>query len=242
MSDIESFLELLKRSPGRAVFNPWWQSDAENDCGVQAPRIRRAQLRAYLVERLAKARLILVGEALGYRGGHFTGIPMTSERILLEGRRVFSSIAPRRTSKAKKTAGGFAEPTASMVWNTFWEFGFSNDGFVLWNAFPWHSFDLAHGLLSNRKPTVAELRLGVPILEKLLKIFRFETLVAMGGVAAAQFERIGLRAIRVRHPANAGAALFRRQLRDALPRGLLIEAHTHETLKKAAIQSRLEGK
>src|SRR5436190_3359260 len=96
---VEHFLELLKGSPPGAVFNPWWQRDEENDIGPRAPRIRREQLRAYLEERRGTARLALIGEALGYRGGHFTGIAMTSERILLngiQGQHVLSALEPRR--------------------------------------------------------------------------------------------------------------------------------------------------
>src|SRR6266446_5453972 len=104
---IEKFLQRLKQSPRGAVFNPWWQVDEENDIDPAAPRIRREQLRAYLCDRLGKARLAVIGEALGYRGGHFTGIPMTSERILLgkkkdagiEREQLFSGLIPRRTSK-----------------------------------------------------------------------------------------------------------------------------------------------
>src|SRR5438552_12548047 len=85
---IESFLDLLKESPAGAVFSPWWQVDKKNDIGPRAPQIRREQLRAYLVARRKKSRLAIVGEALGYRGGHFTGIAMTSERILLGGNKI----------------------------------------------------------------------------------------------------------------------------------------------------------
>jgi len=216
MAATESFLRLLKRSPGGQVFNPWWQFDPQNDFGPQAPQIRRAQLRAYLSERVGTARLGLVGEALGYRGGHFTGIPMTSERMLLKNAQLLGGIAPRRTSRVNKSQGGFAEPTASMVWNALQDLGFPIDGFVLWNAFPWHPFDATRGLLSNRKPGSAELRFGIPILERFLQMFRCEIVIAVGTVAAAQLEQIGIRAIRIRHPANAGAALFRRQLRDAV--------------------------
>src|SRR2546421_6265510 len=123
---LDKFLRLLKASPSGAVFNPWWQIDEENDIGRIAPIIRRQQLRAYLRERLGKARLVVIGEALGYRGGHFSGIPMTSERILLEKKKdagiepndVFSGIAPRRTSKSQKCRDGFSEPTATIVWST----------------------------------------------------------------------------------------------------------------------------
>jgi hypothetical protein len=215
---IEGFLHLLKNSPNGPVFNPWWQTDLENDFVPRAPQIRRALLRAYLSERIGRARLALVGEALGYRGGHFTGIPMTPERMLLKNPHLLGNITPRRTSRADRSPDGFAEPTASMVWNALLELGFPANGFVLWNAFPWHPFDPMSGLLSNRKPGAAELRSGVPIVERLLQMFRCETVIAIGSVATAQLESMGYRAIRVRHPANAGAAIFRRQLRDAVQR------------------------
>src|SRR5215467_11971598 len=80
---VDKFLQLLKASPPGAVFNPWWEIDKENDIARTAPMIRRHQLGAYLQQRLGRAKVVVIGEALGYRGGHFTGIAMTSERILL---------------------------------------------------------------------------------------------------------------------------------------------------------------
>jgi len=217
---IENFLRLLKKSPSGAVFNPWWQIDKENDVGPQAPRIRREQLRAYLCERLKKARLAVVGEALGYRGGHFSGIPMTSERILLgrkahagiEAKDFFSGIKPRRTSKPQKSPDGFSEPTATIVWSTLSRLGLSPEQFVLWNAFPWHSFDPRAGMLSNRTPTTAERSVGTPVLKVFLELFPYEEVVALGRVATSQLEDLGVRAHCVRHPASGGARLFRQQI------------------------------
>src|SRR5215831_3504898 len=80
---VERFIRLLKPSPAGAVFNPWWEVDELNDIARIAPMIRRQQLGAYLQQRLGHAKIAVIGEALGYRGGHFTGIPMTSERMLL---------------------------------------------------------------------------------------------------------------------------------------------------------------
>ena len=166
---IESFVRLLKQSPPGAVFNPWWQVDKQNDIGRNAPLIRRNHLRAYLRKRLGKAKVVLIGEALGYRGGHFSGIPMTSERILLgkkenvgiKPEHVFSSIKAKRTSKPERCPDGFSEPTATIVWSSLLRLGLKPEEFVLWNAFPWHSFNPRRGLLSNRMPKKSERPAGL---------------------------------------------------------------------------------
>lgn len=219
-SSIGGFLALLKKSPRGAVFNPWWHADADNDIGPQAARIRRGQLRAYLSERIGKSRLALIGEALSYRGGHFTGIAMTSERILLGGsiddgiepQQVLASRPSRRTSRPERNPPGFSEPTATIVWRTLLELGVPGDRFVLWNAFPWHSFDPRAGMLSNRTPTDAERAAGAPVLDAFLELFRCEHVVALGRLAAAQLAGLPVSAEIVRHPASGGAALFRKQM------------------------------
>jgi len=217
---IDEFLRLLKKSPAGAVFNPWWQVDKENDIGRNAPAIRRNQLRAYLRKRLRTAQLAVIGEAIGYRGGHFSGIPMTSERLLLgrsekvrlKSNDFFSDINPRRTSNPEKCPDGFSEPTATIVWGTLLQLGLKPDQFVLWNAFPWHSFDPRHGMLSNRMPNKSEQPAGLLMLKAFLELFPCDRVVALGRIAAAQLEELDVNAHCVRHPASGGARLFRQQI------------------------------
>jgi len=222
IDSIEKFIRLLKRSPSRAVFNPWYQVDKENDLGRNAPSVRREQLRAYLCERLGKARLGVIGEALGYRGGHFSGIPMTSERMLLGKKRdegikpkqIFSGISPRRTSKRQD---GFSESTATIVWSTLLKLGVAPEQFVLWNAFPWHSFDPRRGVLSNRTPTNAERAAGLSVLKAFLDLFPCDEVVALGNTAASQLKELNAEMHRIRHPASGGAKLFREQIAAVAP-------------------------
>lgn len=223
---IDEFLRLLKKSPSGAVFNPWWQVDEQNDISPSAPAIRRKQLRAYLQQRLGKEKLALIGEAVGYRGGHFSGIPMTSERLLL-GRSekvpmrcndFFSDTNPRRTSKPEKCPDGFSEPTATIVWGTLLRLGLKPDQFVLWNAFPWHLFDPRHGMLSNRMPNKSERSAGLPVLKAFLELFPCEQVVALGKIAATQLEKLSVHAHCVRHPASGGAKLFRQQITGIINR------------------------
>jgi uracil-DNA glycosylase len=210
---LDKFLRLLKASPSGAVFNPWWQIDEENDIGPHSPAIRRKHLTVYFRERLGKARLAIIGEALGYRGGHFSGIPMTSERMLLRKQQnIVAGSKPRRTSKPSICADGFSEPTATIVWGALLKTGVLPDEFVLWNAFPWHSFDPRRGLLSNRMPNKSEQLSGRHALKAFLELFACEQIVALGKIAAAQLKQLGLDAHCVRHPASGGAKLFRQQI------------------------------
>jgi uracil-DNA glycosylase len=214
---INDFLRLLKQSPPGAVFNPWWQVDKQNDIDCNAPAIRRKHLRAYLQRRLGRVKLVVIGEALGYRGGHFTGIPMTSERILLgkketagiKPEHVFSSFKARRTSKCQPCPDGFSEPTATIVWSTLLRLGLKPEEFVLWNAFPWHSFNPRRGLLSNRMPNKSERSAGLSVLKTFLDLFPCEKIIALGNVAASQLKELNVESHRVRHPASGGARLFR---------------------------------
>jgi hypothetical protein len=220
VESIETFIRLLKKSPSGAVFNPWWQVDKQNDVGHDAPAIRRNQLQAYLQERVGKSKVAIIGEALGYRGGHFSGIPMTSERILLgkkkdsriDPEQVFSSIKPRRTSKSRNCPDGFSEPTATIVWSTLLRLRLKLEQFVLWNAFPWHSFNPRRGLLSNRMPNKSERSAGLSVLKAFLDLFPCDEIIALGNVAASQLKELNVECHRVRHPASGGARLFRQQI------------------------------
>jgi len=210
---LDNFVRLLKASPSGALFNPWWQIDEENDVGRIAPIIRRRQLCAYVQERVGRAKLLVIGEALGYRGGHFTGIPMTSERMLLRKQQnILARIKPRRTSKPSVCPHGFSEPTATIVWGALLKIGVLPDEFVLWNAFPWHSFDPRRGPLSNRMPNKSEQLSGCPVLRVFVELFCCEQIVALEKIASAQLEQLGVNAHCVRHPASGGTKLFREQI------------------------------
>jgi Uracil DNA glycosylase superfamily len=140
---------------------------------------------------------------------------MTSERILLGKQAVIlSGIKPRRTSKPSVCLDGFSEPTATIVWSALLKIGVLPDEFVLWNAFPWHSFDPHRGLLSNRMPNKSEQLSGRPVLKAFLELFPCQQIVALGKIAAAQLEQLGLNAHCVRHPASGGAKLFRQQIAE----------------------------
>jgi len=118
--------------------------------------LRRARLAAYLEAR-AGARILLVGEAPGYRGARVSGIPFTSERQL--------------------TGAGPAEATATVVHRVLAELGLT-ESVLLWNVVPTHP---GTGT-SNRAPTRAEVAAGLPFAEELAA---GRLVVAVGRIAAA---------------------------------------------------------
>jgi uracil-DNA glycosylase family 4 len=118
--------------------------------------LRRERLRTYLEQRAA-ARVILVGEAAGYRGARISGVPFTSERQL--------------------TGAGAAEASATIVHRVLGELGLA-DEVLLWNVVPTHPGTRA----SNRRPTSAEVKASRPFLDELTCGRR---VVAVGRVAAS---------------------------------------------------------
>jgi uracil-DNA glycosylase len=138
----------------------------------------RKRLEEYLA-RVRNARILLVGEAAGYRGARVSGIPFTSERQL--------------------TGSGPAEATATMVHRVLDELELT-EHVLLWNVVPTHPHRPGEPR-SNRRPRAAEIEASRPFLEQLAAGRR---VVPVGRVAEAALGMAG-----VRHPSHGGASEFR---------------------------------
>lgn len=223
MTVVSSFIQALQAFPPLAhVFNPWRDIDLEYDASDMSPIIRADQLQRYLAERIGRARVVLCAEAIGYKGGHFTGIAMTSERILLNklpnsgisGEEVITGGGQRTSRISKRTpALGSTEITASIVWNALKTHGIDTRSVVLWNAFALHP--MGNGWLTNRTPTQMERQLGKPLLEQFLAMFPDARTIAVGDVSYKMLEDLNVLVdAKVRHPAYGGAAAFRNGMKE----------------------------
>ena len=228
---VDTFVRGLAETPGNSLFNPWFGLDRRNDASEDSPDIRRRQLIHYLAIRRGHARYLLIAEAAGYRGAHFSGIAMTSERILLgyQQRRgilphhVLPGLEPTRTSGNTNRdlnntvrRQGFTEPTATTVWSTLLlELGIRPLDFVLWNAVPWHPYHLREGLLSNRTPTQCEQDASRTHLESFLALYPNARRIAVGNISRdllSDYRDV----YPVRHPSNGGAPEFRLRMAELM--------------------------
>jgi uracil-DNA glycosylase len=167
--------------------------------------VRRRNLRLYFEELGAVGpRLLLVGEAVSYRGGRLTGIPFVSESLMLCGvdGRVLG--ADRGYRKADPATPVSTEASATMVWATIRAI---DPLPLLWNAFPFHPFQPGNPL-SNRMPSVGELAIGAPFIARLLRLFPIERVVAVGNQASRCLGSIDVEHVKVRHPSQGGKRAF----------------------------------
>jgi len=203
----QELLSLCGLAPA-TTFNPWFERCA-HDLDPLAAEARRARMAVHL--SCPDARLLLIGEAAGYQGCRYSGIPFTSERLLLENAIPgMPDLAQRRITDRNRP---FSEPSASILWGTLHELQVAGHT-VLWNACPWHPYGAKDW--SNRRPTAAELAAGRPLLEAVISMYPQARVVAVGGVAEAALARLGIAGVRVRHPAYGGANAFRQGLRGLL--------------------------
>lgn len=211
--DLSAVLRRLYRGPrgaAPAVVNPYRESFPGLD-GPAAPRRRQANLEAYL-ERVGSPRLVLLGEALGFRGGRFSGIAFTSERQLVgPADRVLPWAGCRPFQASSCNPDLWLEPSGSIVWGAL---GGDARGALLWNTFPWHPY-AAKGPLSNRTPERGLVAANLDVLEALLaEVGGGARVLAVGRTAQAALAMLGVEAPALRHPAHGGAVVFRRQLQE----------------------------
>jgi len=208
--DFANLMTMIREFKSPNVFNPWNDSDPM-DCWDAAANNRILRL---LNHFNCIPQFILIGEAPGYQGCHFSGIPFTNEALLLEGLIPRAPILCRITSRPIP----WREPSATIVWNQLYKLGIAQST-ILWNAFAWHPHKPGQPY-TNRAPTKQELLAGAPVLEAVLQYFHQARRIAVGRVAEAALRRLGVKDFdTVRHPSMGGANKFRVQLAEIVAGG-----------------------
>ena len=161
--------------------------------------IRKHNLRTYLQRmKSLNPKILLLGEAPGYKGCRLTGIPFTSEKILAN-HLFFKNLDYQFINEKLES-----EQSATIVWNALQDI---ENKPLIWNIFPFHPFD-GKDYSTNRTPNETELELGKEFLKKLLQLFDIEIIAAVGRKPESKLKELNFRYQYVRHPANGGKNKF----------------------------------
>lgn len=209
---IRSFVDQLAgTTPGPNSFNPF--DDAYEDNAL-----RRLNLELYLLDMAErKPKVLLLGEAPGYRGMRMTGIPFTDRSILTRGTDGFGLFGPDQGYTVPADYPSVTnEPTAKVMWQTLGELNFLP---LLWSAYPLHPHR-PDNPLSNRTPLGSEVTAGRLHWQALTQLFPIESVIALGNVAHRSITLSGAAAAKVRHPAHGGNVKFKQGLTELLAAGI----------------------
>jgi hypothetical protein len=198
-ADLDRLFALLNTYENGRVFNQYRDIHPDLD-RPDGAAVRRRNLRYYL-QAFVDAQFILVGEAAGYAGCRFSGIPFTCEAQLVGPERL-DWIYDQDLARSSTADRLWVERSATMVWEAL---GGRRDC-LLWNAFPWHPFG-ERGALSNRHPG-RDLGDGLEVLDCLLSLFREARPYAVGRVAERALADVGVEAPYIRHPSHGGKRRF----------------------------------
>ena len=163
----------------------------------------------YMFKQKGK-KVLLVGEAPGYKGCRITGIPFTSGRV-------FYDISHPMLADLKEKIvlpSIESENTASIVWNFLAD---KETTPLFWNSFPFHPHpkDISN---KNRAPNADELAFGSRILNDLHRIYRPELVAGVGQKGVAALEKIfpTQKIQYIRHPSYGGKEQFIRGMSSVI--------------------------
>lgn len=203
---IDHIIQQLAAFRAPNVFNPWGETDP-TDLYRSGHGTRQQLLREHFswpTPSRPRPLFLLIGEAPGYQGCRVSGVPFTSERLIMEG--AIPRVSCQWRLSTRETP--WSEPSATVVWKALYKLGIHNSTF-LWNTFAWHPHKPGNPY-SNRAPTVAELDAGKQVLLSVLSLCMGARIVAVGNIAARTLGRLGVVGFaKVRHPSMGGAPAFR---------------------------------
>jgi uracil-DNA glycosylase len=180
------------------LFNQYNDTDLNVDL-PNADKIRRKNLRSYLMSFPKRPSIVVIGEAPGPRGCRFSGVPFTSEAQLCKG------ILPFKGLQSSINDTPYSENTATIFWKVMLH---HFPKFFMWNCVSYHPHKPGE-ILSIRNPTKNEIVIYSKLLSEILLLIKPKHLVAVGRSAEFALNEIGFPYIYVRHPSCGGAKDFR---------------------------------
>ena len=197
---IEALIADLAAVPGsEKLFNPYAPP------GHPGAAIRRANLLRYLSGMARRSpRVLMLFEAPGYRGCALSGLPVTSERIMLRGVEKWGLFGAgyHQTSDNPQ---GVAEMTATILWGALVEH--AEEPPLIWNTVPLRPHKPGEPR-SNRTPTVVEQRTGGEFVGRILAIFSVDLILGGGRKAQRTLGELEIDHLPLRHPSQGGKAEF----------------------------------
>ena len=187
---IEKLLNFNKAAFKRNIFNPWIEFD-ESDISDNAPKIRTANLKKYLLNH-KNASYVLIAESPS-TGARYSGIAMTSEKVINT-----NNLDYECSSKKSQSGKYVYELTAKKVWD---EILAQKENFVMWNAFAYNIHEKDGRWFEN--PTTEELGQNLELLNSFLSLYEKAKIITVGKTAQNALEILGFSNFEsIRHPSN----------------------------------------
>ncbi|MGH1461093.1 MAG: uracil-DNA glycosylase [Neptuniibacter sp.] len=193
MNELNHFFNLLKkRKNSLTVFNPYREE------------YKLENLKRYLdlIFSQSGPKILLVGEAPGFKGCRLTGIPFSSGNI-------FSEIAHPFLQQLKPVIQLDqieAENTAAIVWRHLLN---HQTVPLFWNSFPFHPHP-SRIQKKNRAPNKAEIDEGAEYLNILVSAYKPDVMAGLGRKGMESVKRVlpDETIAYIRHPSYGGKADF----------------------------------
>ncbi|MDE6548887.1 MAG: uracil-DNA glycosylase [Muribaculaceae bacterium] len=151
-------------------------------------------------------KILLVGEAPGYKGCKRSGIPFTSEYQILNNDFFKGEFEVFNTDNPK------CEKSAKVIWDTIEK---TRQFPLMWNIYPFHP-STRDG--RNGKPNAKDVDMGKDILEKLLTMFNISCMYCIGRKSEYALKNHKLFKGYVRHPSHGGIRECKESLENILNR------------------------
>ncbi len=193
MSNIQKYIEVLSvRESSSTVFNFYQSRRVANN------------LKHYLEVMISHKgkRILLVGEAPGYKGCKITGIPFTSGEVIRTSRHPILEKVRNSIYLSKVES----ENTATIVWEYLEK---KKSAPLFWNSFPFHPHPKGNPD-RNRLPNKKEIKEGISYLASLAEIYQPDIVAGIGhsGECSAKQAFPEKRIKYIRHPSFGGKSDF----------------------------------